>query len=68
VAGLVFSDGQEFVERGVDGVGARGEKLVQVETAGFFGGHKIIPRKCRKRGQGLKGIFFIASVGVFYSK
>ena len=40
VAGLVFSTGQECVERAVDGVGARGEKLVHIEC--FWRGHDVL--------------------------
>jgi hypothetical protein len=47
--GLGFFGRQEFIERGVDGFGARGEKSLQIEL--FLCGHKIVSRKCRKRTQ-----------------
>ncbi len=56
--GLGFLGRQEFVERGVDGVGARGEKLVQIEC--FWCGHKIKCEKMPEKGAGLKDFFVIA--------
>ncbi|HZI32092.1 MAG TPA: hypothetical protein VFF11_07105, partial [Candidatus Binatia bacterium] len=53
-----FFGGQKFVERAVDGFGARDEKLVQVEGLGG-GGHKISPKMPENKA-GLKGIFGIA--------
>ncbi len=50
VAGLVFSLGRNLSSAALTASGARGEELVQVKR--WFGdGHKIVGRKCRKRGQ-----------------
>jgi hypothetical protein len=55
--GLGFLDGQEFVERGVDGFGARGEELVQVERC-FLAAIKLLPKMPETRAS-LKGFFLL---------
>src|ERR1017187_7346397 len=48
--GLGFLAGQKFVERAVDGVGARGEELLQIKVL-ILGGHKIQTENAGNEGK-----------------